>query len=165
LRSLVASMFSLLYHHYDCLWKTRFDFLNITTWECQRLLCGVKINGVDGSTKLLRFVAFVHLPFSFNFRSLDLSLLHTCFRRAHHTLLLGLMFCIDRAVWFCFSKFYRGHRSSWLLLLSTCCFAEFDHSVICIELMLCLGSFLFKTSLKVLKYWFSREKGFKNYFA
>ena len=35
-----------------------------------------------------------------------------------------------------------GHRSAWFLLLSVCCFVEFDISIICHVLVYCLGSFL-----------------------
>ena len=37
---------------------------------------------------------------------------------------------------------FRAHRSAWFPLLSGCCFAEFDTSVICNVFMHCLGSFL-----------------------
>ena len=36
----------------------------------------------------------------------------------------------------------RGHGSAWFLILSACCLAEFDTSVICHLLMRCLGLFL-----------------------
>ena len=35
-----------------------------------------------------------------------------------------------------------GPRSAWFLLLSVCCFVEFDISIICHVLVYCLGSFL-----------------------
>ena len=46
-----------------------------------------KCDSVDWPTRLLRFVTFVHLPFSF--RSLDPSLLRTCLWRALYAGLLG----------------------------------------------------------------------------
>ena len=75
---------------------------------------------VDRPTRLLQFVAFVHLPFSF--RSLDLFVASLLFRKKIELL--------DRVM-------ARGHRSASFPLLSACRFVEFDTSIICHVLVYC----------------------------
>ena len=52
---------------------------------CILLVCPV-FNGVEVPSRILRFVTFVHLPFSF--RYLDLSLFHMCLGGALYLVLL-----------------------------------------------------------------------------
>ena len=91
----------------------------------------------------------VPLPFYFNFRSLDLSLLPACFRGVlNHAMLLGKMEIISRVEPFdrvmrytC--NIFRGHRSAWFRL-TACRFTKFDNSVICHLLILCFARFCCK---------------------
>ena len=94
----------------------------------------VMVNKIDGQTRLLRFVPFVHLPFIF--RSFDLFV-------ASLLLMKGISYCLIRRklerLEYAKANF---KRSALFPLLSAWCFVEFDTSIICHVLVYCFGSFL-----------------------
>ena len=93
-------------------------------------------------------IKWIHMPaFFFNFRSLDLSLLHACFWGAYKCRVT----CIRRNGNYKWSGVVWGHRSAWFPLLTARRFAEFDTSVICHAVpILCLASFLLQDNFKAL---------------
>ena len=101
-------------------------------WSAFRksLLFQLVQNGIDQRTRLLRFVTFVHLPFSV--RSLDLFAASLVFMK-------GTSCCVIRR------NFKQNFKS-----LSACRFVESDTSVICHVLVYCFGSFLLQVSCSYL---------------
>ena len=72
------------------LWLVNFDGIcQHSSVTCANKKCemAVTVNGVDGPTRLTRFVILVHS--SLSFWSLDLSLFQTCLWRALNVVLLG----------------------------------------------------------------------------
>ena len=79
--------------------------------------------GLTAYTRLLRFVTFVHLPFSF--RSLDLLVASLLFMKGASSCVKKKLEPSDRAM----AKFLGGHRSAWFpLFISACRFVYFDTS-------------------------------------
>ena len=81
----------------------------------------IRVKWVWQPTRLLRFVTFVHLPFSF--RSLDLLVASLLFMK-------GASSCVIKRNWSRqIEQIFRRHRSAWFpLFISACRFVEFDTS-------------------------------------
>ena len=88
-------------------------------------------------TRLLRFVTFFHLPFSF--WSLYLFVASLLFMK-------GASCCVEiGAVTLCDGKFSRGHSSAWFpLFISACRFVEFDTSNLYLP---CVSALFWLTSI------------------
>jgi len=113
-------------------------------------------------TRLLRFVTIVRLPFSFKFRSLDLSLFHKWFWKVLYALLWGGILSRSwwsGAVWRCYSNFFLEVKGMVSGLSAVICLSLRRVWHLYRVLIISLGWFRYwKICFKLSRYWLWRDK-------